>query len=284
MSTATTARTLTVAMGQMLVEGGAPARNLPRAVAMIRDAAARGCEVIVLPECLDLGWTHPSAHEGAEPIPGPRSAALSEAASAANIHVVAGLTERDGDRIFNTAILIAPSGKILLTHRKINILDIALDLYAIGDRLGVAETALGTVGVNICADNFPDALVLGHSLARMGAQMILSPTAWAVEADHDHDKNPCRTMWVKTYTELARLYDIPVIGVSNVGWLRGGPWDGRQCIGYSLAVGRGGRVLAEGPHGPDAEALIPVEIEITPRIARGTQIEAMLSEKGCAGP
>ena len=37
----------------------------------------------------------------------------------------------------------------------------------------------------MAADNFPDSLVLGHSLARMGAQILLSPSAWAVPADHD---------------------------------------------------------------------------------------------------
>ncbi len=49
----------------------------------------------------------------------------------------------------------------MLKHRKINILDIAQDLYATGDRLSVASTSFGTVGVNICADNFPDSLAVG---------------------------------------------------------------------------------------------------------------------------
>ena len=50
-----------LALGQMLVEGGEPAANLERAVAMIEEAARRGCQIVVLPECLDVGWTHPSA-------------------------------------------------------------------------------------------------------------------------------------------------------------------------------------------------------------------------------
>jgi predicted amidohydrolase len=48
-------------MGQMRVEGGAPDANLDRAVEMIRKAAAARCDVVVLPECLDLGWTWPEA-------------------------------------------------------------------------------------------------------------------------------------------------------------------------------------------------------------------------------
>jgi hypothetical protein len=55
-------------------------------------------------------------------------------------------------------------------------LDIALDLYAVGDRLGVVETDLGTVGLATCADNFGSSLALGHVLARTVAQVILSPS------------------------------------------------------------------------------------------------------------
>ena len=100
--------------------------------------------------------------------------------------VAAGLVERAGDRLYNAAVLIAPAGEILLHHRKINELDIALDLYSVGDRLGVVETELGTLGLAICADNFGSSLAIAHVLARMGAQVILSPSAWAVDADHDN--------------------------------------------------------------------------------------------------
>ena len=117
---------------------------------------------------------------------------------------------------------LAPSGEILLHHRKINELDIALDLYAVGDRLGVVETELGTLGLAICADNFGDSLAIGHVLARMGAQVILSPSAWAVDADHDNGHEPYGQLWLDSYTQLARLYDLTVIGVSNVGGLQAG--------------------------------------------------------------
>src|SRR5262245_10439170 len=62
----------------------------------------------------------------------------------------------------------APSGNILPHHHKINELDITLDLYAVGDRLGVVEAGLGTVGLATCADNF------GSSLASPGLSPGLS--------------------------------------------------------------------------------------------------------------
>src|SRR5687768_11262692 len=106
-----------VAMGQMLIEPGEPVRNIERAANMIRSAGQAGCRLIVLPECLDLGWTHPSARELASPIPGERSEALLDAARGAGTYVVAGLTERCGEEIYNAAVLLSPDGQIILRHR-----------------------------------------------------------------------------------------------------------------------------------------------------------------------
>ena len=271
-------------MGQMLVEGGKPVRNLQRARAMILRAAEQGCRIAVLPECLDLGWTHPSARRKAQPIPGPHSDVIAAAAREAGIHVAAGLVERDRDRIHNAAILVSPSGEILLKHRKINELTIAHSLYTPGGRLEVVATPLGVLGITICADNFPDSLALAHSLARMGCRLLLSPSAWAVDADHDNEKKPYGALWMKSYTTLAKLYDLTVIGVSNVGWLTGGPWKGRKCIGCSLAVGPGGQVVAQGPYGENAEALVPAPVEIKPARASGTAIADLLRVRGYMGP
>lgn len=274
----------TVGMGQILVEGGRPADNLRRAVGAVAEAAARGCRLVVLPECLDLGWTDPSARELARPIPGPHADLLAAAAREHRVYVAAGLVERAGDRLYNAAVLFDPAGRIVLHHRKVNELDIALDLYAVGDRLGVAETELGTLGLAICADNFGSSLAVGHVLARMGAQVILSPSAWAVDADHDNANDPYGKLWLDSYSELARLYDVTVVGVSNVGPMTGGPWAGRKCIGCSLVVGPGGEVLATGPYGDRAEAVVPVGVTPRPPVGRGTGFADALAARGYRGP
>jgi predicted amidohydrolase len=270
-------------MAQTLVEGGRPVSNLDRAVAAIHRAADLGCRAVVLPECLDVGWTDPSARELAQPIPGPHVDRLAQAAKDRGLFVAAGLVERAGRRLYNAAVLIGPTGELLLHHRKINELDIALDLYTVGDRLGVVETELGTIGLSICADNFSDSLAVGHVLARMGAQVILSPSAWAVDADHANAREPYGKLWLDAYTELARLYDVTVIGVSNVGRLTAGPWKGRKCIGCSLAVGPTG-VLARGPYGETAEAVTVVEVEPRPPVGRGTTVAGELRRRGYMGP
>lgn len=274
-------RTFKLAMGQMLVEGGKPAGNFERACGLIAQAAGRGAELIVLPECLDLGWTHSSARDQAQPIPGPRSQALCDAAHRAGIHVSAGLTERAGTKIYNTALLISPEGELLLTHRKINILDIALDIYDSGDRLGVAQTPLGTIGLNICADNSQPSLVLGHALGCMGAQVIVSPSAWAVDADHDNAANPYMD-WEASYAQLARTHGLTVVGVSNVGPVTGGPWNGRKCIGCSLAVGPDGQTIHKADYGEDAQRLDIIDVQPKPRPLRGGPMFGQLSDRGFA--
>lgn len=247
----------------MRVEGGALSANLTRAVDMIRQAAAAGCELAVLPECLDLGWTHPSARTLGAEIPGARSEILATAACKHRIHVVAGLTEQSEGRVFNTAVLISPDGEILLKHRKINVLDIARDLYEPGQALNVARTPWGPVGVLICADCFPETTALGESLALMGARALFSPCAWAVPQDHDNDREPYGDLWLGSYSTLSTTHNLSIVGVSNVGPIEAGPWAGRKCIGASLVMGHGGIVLDRAPYGVDAACLRIVNVPVS---------------------
>ena len=255
-------KTLRIGMGQILVEGGRRTANLNRAAGMVARAGEDGCDVVVLPECLDLGWTHPSARESAAPIPGPSSDALADAAADAGVWLVAGIVERAGARLYNTALLISPDREIVLKHHKVNELKLAHDLYAQGSAVGAADTPLGRIGVNICADNFPDAPELGSALGRMGCRLLLSPCAWAVDGDHDNERDPYGGMWVESYTKLATTYGMTVVGVSCVGPLDAGPWAGRKCIGRSVAVGPDGAILAHLSYGERAEELGVVEIAL----------------------
>jgi len=232
----------------------------------------------------DPPLTDPSARDGAQPIPGAHSNRLAAAARENSIWVVAGLVEREGARLYNASILVDPSGEIVLHHRKINELDIGLELYSVGDRLQVAETELGTVAIPICADNYWTSRAVGHVLCRMGAQVLLSPSAWAVVPEHHEEREPYGDNWIPSFTELASLYDTTVIGVSNVGMMSGGPWSGRPCIGKSLAVGPGGTILARGPYGVDAEALVVVNVEPKPPVATGADVADALNARGYLGP
>ncbi|MFO1500323.1 MAG: carbon-nitrogen hydrolase family protein [Verrucomicrobiota bacterium] len=192
-----------------------------------------------------------------------------EPARRSRVYVCAGLVERAGDAIFNSALLIGPQGDLLLHHRKLNELALAHDLYALGDRLQVVRTPLATFGLMICADAFAAGQVITRTLGYMGADVILSPAAWAVPADHDNQADPYGRLWLDNYGPVARDFSLWIAGVSNVGWITGGPWNGRKCIGCSLVVGPSGQAVRQGPYGVDAEALLLVDIHPTARPAQG---------------
>ncbi len=261
---------LRLAMVQMLVVGGRPDENLDRADARIAEAARRGSQIILLPEAVDLGWTHPSSREMASPIPdGVTCRRLRETARRHGVYVASGLTERSGSRIYNASVLIDPEGHVRLHHRKLNELEIGHASYDQGDRLGVVETELGCLGLMICADAFAPGQVISRTLGLMGAQVILSPCAWAVPSDHDPERQPYGALWRASYGPVARDFRLWIAGVSSVGPIVDGPWKGRRCIGCSLVVGPDGRPIVEGPYGIDAETILYVEIEPLPRPARG---------------
>ncbi len=259
-----------LAMIQMSVVGGELERNLDHAVARIAEAAAEGAELLLLPECLDLGWTHPSAREQAGTIPGGWAyERLREAAVQHQVYVCAGLSEAHEEQVYNAAVFISPRGELLLTHRKLNELDIAHDLYAQGDRLQVAETPWGRIGVMICADAFAKDHMLARSLGYMGADVILSPSSWAVPPEHDPEKTPYGAEWRKAYGRVAKEFSLPIFGVSNVGAVSAGPWQGWNCIGCSLAVDAEGSPQVQGSYGVEAEEILYTQVDLLPRPARG---------------
>jgi predicted amidohydrolase len=255
----------------MRVDAGRKEENLERAAAWIGKAADQGADVVLLPEALTLGWTDPSARSQADAIPDSLAfARLACAAGQHKIYICAGIIERDGAAIYNSAVLIDPNGALILQHRKLNELEIAHELYGVGNRLGVATTPFGRIGLMICADGFARGQVITRTLGYMGADVILSPCAWAVAADHDDTKTPYGQIWIDNYCPPASQFRMWIAGASNVGWIPAGPWKGRKCIGCSLLVGPDGTVVRRGPYGVDAETMLVDEITPERRPHQGT--------------
>jgi predicted amidohydrolase len=269
---------LKIGMAQILVEGGEPARNLKRALEAIIDSKEKRCDLVVLPETLDLGWTHPSSQNEAESIPGPRSNLLCEAAHTNNIWVCAGLTESRDEKIYNTAILINKNGEIVLKYSKINVLEIAFDYYQTGNSLSTIDTEFGTIGLNICSDNYPDSLHLSHSLSRMGAQLILSPSSWTVDYSISENDDPYEEKWIKPYKLISSLYENAIVGVTSVGYIVGGPYEGKKSVGCSL-VAQGGQLVGEARFNEFCGEVNTVDLSLPPKKYKGTQFGKMLKSK-----
>ena len=260
-----------LALVQMYVEPGHLEKNLAHAEELIQAAAAANAQVVLFPEVMDLGWTHTSAKTMASPIPdGKTCKHMSKLAKKYNVYLCFGMVEKDGDQMYNSAVILDNKGNLQLKHRKLNELDIAHDLYAQGDRLGVCPTPWGTFGLMICADATAKGNVITRSLAYMGADVILSPSSWAVPPDHDNQKDPYGKTWFDAYQPVAREYGLWIASASNVGPVTEGPWENWKCIGCSMVISPEGKTIIMGPYGEKAEKIIYCDIPSTPRPARGT--------------
>jgi predicted amidohydrolase len=248
-----------IALAQIALQWGNATANLHRALQATKQACAQQADIVVLPECMDLGWLAPQAQTQAQPLTGERIQAL-QAAARAGIYIVTGLTERVDGQIYNSAVLINPDGDIALVHRKIHELPAGQALYARGRSLTATTTPWGLAGILICADNFMSSCALGEALGWMGVRWLFSPCAWAVSPADTRTQDEYLAFWLEPYRYLAQKYRMTIVAVSNVGEIRGGAWDGRHCIGSSVVVGPDGREIARAPYGKNQEALLLVDV------------------------
>src|SRR3989442_5916251 len=127
-----------VAVAQTEPKLGEKERNLEVCLARLEEAFASGAELLVLPECALPGYMFDSAEEAlpfAEEIPGPSTQALADACRRLGVHVVCGLLERDGDQLYNSAVLVGPDG-LVGTYRKTHLPFLGVDRFTTpGDEL-----------------------------------------------------------------------------------------------------------------------------------------------------
>ena len=145
--------------------------NINKAVGLVERT---GAEIIVLPELFNTGYLIVSKDEAfdlSEPIPGGKTTeALSAAAREKNAHIVAGLIERENDNLFNSAVVISPSG-YLGKYRKIHLFSEEKLWFQPGDLgFNVFDIGICKIGVMVCFDwFFPESM---RTLALKGADLI----------------------------------------------------------------------------------------------------------------
>jgi len=255
--------TLKVASAQILISAGDSVGNLLRANEAVATAKQLGADFVVLPECSNFGWTDTSALTGASAISeDPFIMGMSERAEAESIYIAVGFVEREGDHLYNSAVLIDPLGNIVLHHRKINELDFAKELYSTGSEVFTADTEFGTVGLMICADALSETDQVIERLIAKGADVILSPSSWAVPPDHDNGIDPYGSLWLDAYRRGLRESNTWFNATSNVGTVVSGEWRGFLCIGNSIAIGPDQENLHISPYGEDAAHIEIVELSL----------------------
>lgn len=245
--------TVKVAAIQFISEFGKPALNRQKLEPLIREAAAAGAKIVVLPETAISGYTSPdlkitwqvghralsdglagvSPKDVAETVPGESTTAFCKLAGELSIYLTIPLVEVDPKtgRCFNSVMLASPTGELLLHYRKLNPWPWAERGWATkGDRgLQYVDTPYGRLGLLICYDiNFEP-----PHLKEAGIDMLLYSIAWV-----DRPNSP----WFKeNLPQIARQNDFDIIG-ANWTVSKRPDWDG---YGHSLVIDHTGKVVAK---------------------------------------
>jgi predicted amidohydrolase len=227
------------------------AKTLEKFDAVVAEAAARGCDLVIFPElalnswgsCPDCADAHaPCAwhRTQAEAADGPACRDVVAMAGACGVHVIYGYEEiGDGGAIHNTANVVAPDG-LVGTYRKLHLgIPLETDRFTPGDALPVFDTDLGPIGIQICYD-FYQGPELSRVLALTGARLLVNPTGRsAMPRAREHLE---QVTLVRAHENL-----VATASANRVGDAHGDPtWAGGSVIGvpqfpgFPVALARAG--------------------------------------------
>lgn len=223
------------------------AANLQAAGQAIERLAARGVDLILLPEMFNFHGPDEANAREAETIPGPSSEWAREQARRHGVFLHLGsLIEKDdagrgqGQRLYNTSLVFDREGNELARYRKIHLFDVRTpdgleyaesNWITPGKEIVVCDCEKVKVGLAICYDlRFPE---LFRALADRGAQLILLPAAFTVPTGISHWEPLVRARAIENGCYLATC----------------GQWGryarGRQNYGHSMVVDPWGTVIAQ---------------------------------------
>ena len=246
---------VTVACVQMEPKVGDKAGNVARSLALIDEAARRQATLVVLPELANSGYVFASREEAfaaAEPVPdGPTVAAWAERAARHRLHLVAGICERDGARLYNSAVVLGPEGYIG-TFRKVHLWNEENLYFEPGDRgFPVFHTAIGRIGVAICYDGwFPESFRLA---ALQGADIVCVPTNWVPIPGQAPGREAMANILAMAAAHSNSLF---IACADRVGTERGQPFEGQ-----SLIISYTGWPVA-GPASREREEIVYAELDL----------------------
>jgi len=228
------------------------AENLKKTILKIREAAAKGAQVICLQELfLSLYFCDIEDYENfklAETIPGPSTESLGEIAKELGVVIVASLFEKRIEGLYhNTTAVLDADGKYLGKYRKMHIPDdpgFYEKFYFTPGDLGykVFNTRFGKIGVLICWDQwYPEA---ARITSLMGAEFLVYPTAigWAVDQDEKTNIEQYEA-WQIIQRSHSVANGVHVVSVNRVGEEAGVKFWGGSFISNPF-----GKVLYQASH------------------------------------
>lgn len=235
---------------------GAKQANVTRSLELIGRAADRGANLVVLPELCNSGYvfqTRGEAFDLAEPIPeGPTCQQWMRITNERNLYLVAGIAERKGESLFNSAAVVGPSG-FLGVYRKNHLWGEENLFFEPGDTgMPIFRTPIGRIACAICYDIwFPEVFRLA---ALQGADILCVPTNWVPMPDQPSNLPVMANVLAMSGAHSNSMF---VAAADRVGVERGQPF-----IGNSLIVDCTGWPLA-GPASKDAEDTLFADLNLS---------------------
>jgi predicted amidohydrolase len=251
-----------------LASGPIPEENVERATSLVRRAASEGARYVQIPEYFNYRGPTKRYHSVAESVPGATTAVMGALSRELGITLhVGSLFEQAPmpEKSFNTSIVIAPSGDVVATYRKVHLFDVNVPggvehreskNIAPGDRPVVAEVEGFSLGMSVCFDvRFPE---LYRALCLAGATVLAVPSSFAVSTGRVH--------WATLLRARAIENEAYVIAAAQAGTTS----EGVSSYGHSMIIDPWGEVLAESTI--DGEDVLVAAIDLDEVARRRSQI------------
>ncbi|WP_415945266.1 N-carbamoylputrescine amidase [Selenomonas montiformis] len=264
-------RTVTVAAIQMKM-AAEPEANIKKADQMVREAAAQGAQIILLPELFERPYfcqerQYDYYHYALPLQENPAVRRLQDTARELEVVLPVSFYERDETRLFNSVAMLDADGTVLGVYRKTHIPDdhyYQEKFYFTPGNTGfkVWDTRYGRIGVGICWDQwFPEA---ARCMALAGAELLLYPTAIGSEPILSTDSMP---HWRRCMQGHAGCNLVPVAAANRVGLEtvhpsaeNGGQESSLRFYGSSFLADGTGAIVAEA--GRDEETIIQASFDL----------------------
>jgi len=257
------------------------AAALAQAEPLVREAAAKGAQIVATPEGTNILQRNRAALFEKIAAPENDTAVLGLSALAAELQVWlligSALVKRPDGKCANRALLVSPAGRITATYDKLHMFDVDLPTgehiresasYEPGDRAVVADAAGAKLGLTICYDvRFP---TLHNALAKAGAEVLTVPAAFTRPTGEKHWEVLLRARAIET-------------GSFVIAPAQGGLHeDGRGTWGRSMVVGPWGEVLAIADH--DEPAVLLADLDLADVAKARQAIPALKNERAFRPP